>query len=264
MTSLSENMNTYSELLAARVRATGSALCVGIDPRFDAIDVGLEAFLFRYVDETAEFAAAFKPNCAYFEALGSEGYALMERVIARVPKEVPVVLDAKRGDIGATQEYYAKGYFERMDVAAVTLNAYMGFDAIEPFLKYEGKGVYLLAVTSNPGAADIEMQSLADGRSVFELVSDMRGRAQSENLPGDVGFVVGLTNASGDVLSKVADGPLLFPGFGAQGGELSALKGQERKAPFLVNASRGIMYGDESLTFAQKAEKFAAEIATAM
>ena len=257
-------MNAYSEMLAARVRKTGSALCVGIDPRFEVIEGDLQEFLFRYVDETAEYAAAFKPNCAYFEALGSEGYALMERVITRVPKEVPVVLDAKRGDIGATQEYYAKGYFERMNVAAVTLNAYMGFDAIEPFLKYEGKGVYLLAVTSNPGAADIETQVLADGRSVFELVSDMRGRAQAENLPGDVGFVVGLTNASADVLSKVADGPLLIPGLGAQGGELSALKGQDRKSPFLVNASRGVMFGDVALTFAQKAEKFAGEIAAAM
>ena len=126
-------MTRYSELLAARVQVTGSALCVGIDPRFEVIEGDLQEFLFRYVDETAAYAAAFKPNCAYFEALGSEGYALMERVIARVPKEVPVVLDAKRGDIGATQEYYAKGYFERMDVAAVTLNAYMGLMRLSRF-----------------------------------------------------------------------------------------------------------------------------------
>jgi orotidine-5'-phosphate decarboxylase len=257
-------MNDYSELLAARIRATGSALCVGIDPRLDTLGRETEALLNRLVDETAEFAAAFKPNMAYFEAEGSEGFALLERVIARVPKDVPVILDAKRGDIGATQEYYAKAYFERMDVAAVTLNAYMGFDAIEPFLKYPGKGVYLLAVTSNPGAVDLETQVLADGRQVFELVGDMRGRAISEGLPGDVGFVVGLTNATPEVLAAVPDGPLLVPGLGAQGGELAGLSGQARTAPVVINVSRGIFPGDPAKSFAEQAREFAEKIVAAL
>jgi len=257
-------MNTYSELLSARIRATGSALCVGIDPRLDALGRDAEALLGRLVDETAEFAAAFKPNIAYFEAEGSEGFALLERVIARVPKEVPVILDAKRGDIGATQEYYAKAYFERMGVAAVTLNAYMGFDAIEPFLRYEGKGVYLLAVTSNPGAADLETRRLADGRQVFELVGDLRGRAVDAGLPGEVGFVVGLTNATPEVLAAVPDGPLLVPGLGAQGGELAGLAGQGRTAPVVVNVSRGIFPGDPAKAFAAQARDFAERIAAAL
>ncbi len=257
-------MNHYSERLSTRIRATGSGLCVGIDPRLDTLGRDAESLLGRLVDETAEFAAAFKPNMAYFEAQGSEGFALLERVIARVPKEVPVILDAKRGDLGATQEYYAKAYFECMDVAAVTLNAYMGFDAIEPFLKYEGKGVYLLAVTSNPGASDIEMQTLADGRQVFQLVGDMRERAISEGLPGDVGFVVGLTNATPEVLAAVPDGPLLVPGLGAQGGELAGLAGQARKAPIVINVSRGIFPGDPSKTYAEQARDFAGKIARAL
>ncbi len=257
-------MSAFSELLSARIRATGSALCVGIDPRLDTLGRDAEALLGRLVDETAECAAAFKPNMAYFEAQGSEGFALLERVIAKIPQEVPVILDAKRGDIGATQEYYAKAYFERMDVAAVTLSAYMGFDAIEPFLKYEGKGVYLLAVTSNPGASDIETRVLDDGRQVFELVGDMRERALAEGLPGDVGFVVGLTNATPEVLAAVPDGPLLVPGLGAQGGELAGLAGQARTAPIVINVSRGIFPGDPAKSFAEQARDYAGQIAAAL
>ncbi len=250
----------YSERLNARIESAGSHLCVGIDPRWDRIEGDREDFLNRYVEETAEFAACFKPNIAYFEALGSEGYALLERLLKRIPEEVPVILDAKRGDIGSTQDFYAKAYFGHLGVDAVTLNAFMGFDAIEPFLKHEGKGVYLLAVTSNEGAKDVEMQETANGRYIFELISDMRARAEEAVLPGDVGFVVGLTNASGEVLDKVDDGPLLVPGFGAQGGELGALAGSKRLAPVVVNVSRGIMFGDASRGFAKLAAGCAKEI----
>jgi len=246
----------YSEKLLGRIAKTGSRLCVGIDPRPDLIEGDLESTLNRLVDETLDYAACFKPNIAYFEALGWEGYAMLERLIARIPDEVPVLLDAKRGDIGATQEYYAKAYFDRMGVDAVTLNAFMGFDAIEPFLRYPGRAVYLLAVTSNPGSADIELQRTDSGRYVFELVQDMAARAAQAGLPGEVGLVVGLTNVSEEIIARVEDLPLLLPGLGAQGGDVKCLAGQSRRAPMLINVSRGVLFPEHGKTFAEAAEDF--------
>ncbi|MEM7145958.1 MAG: orotidine-5'-phosphate decarboxylase [Verrucomicrobiota bacterium] len=247
---------TYAERIQERIKETGSNLCVGIDPRFEDIEGDAEAFLAKLIEDTAEYAAAFKPNIAYFEALGSNGVALLERLLERMVGKVPVVLDVKRGDIGATQAYYAKAYFERWGVDAVTLSPYMGFDSVEPFLGYEGKGVYLLGVTSNEGAADIERRELSDGREVFELVADF-----ARSREGDTGLVVGLTNASGDLLGKVPDVPLLVPGLGAQGGDLAALAGQDRAAPILVNVSRGIMFGEGERSFREKAKDYADRIA---
>ena len=217
----------------------------------------LESELGRLVEETAPFAAAFKPNIAYFEALGSEGYALLERLVAKMPDDIPVILDAKRGDIGTTAERYATACFEKMKADAVTINAYLGFDTVEPYLRFEGKAVYLLAVTSNPGAADLETQVLADGRQVFELVTDMHERAGE--LPGDLGFVVGLTNAE-DVLPKIPDAPLLIPGLGAQGGDLSVLDFSIRSEPIVVNVSRGILFGEADESYGERAERYAGEL----
>lgn len=253
---------TYAERLRQRITDTGSALCVGIDPRPDAHNSpgAIQQFCERAIDETAEFAAAFKPNIAYFESMGIVGYRMIEELIGRMKKhEVPVILDAKRGDIGTTQEHYAKGYFDYWDVDAVTLSPYMGYDSVEPFLKYPGKGVYVLAVTSNAGAADLELHDLADGRKVFELVGDMAARATEE---GSIGLVLGLTNASGDVLERLPDVPLLIPGLGAQGGELDALSGQKREAPNVINVSRGILYADEDRSFSEKAKDYADRIAS--
>ncbi len=247
---------TYREKLQRRIDATGSGLCVGLDPRPEKHGDGLADFLHRVIDETAEFAAAFKPNMAYFEALGSKGVRLLEEeVLGRIPKDVPVILDAKRGDIGSTQEYYAKGYFETWDVDAVTLNPYMGFETIEPFLGYQDKGLYLLGVTSNAGSAEIQRQTLADGREVFEIVNAMCSRSPM------IGLVLGLTSAAGPVLEKIADVPLLIPGLGAQGGDLAALKGQNRTAPNVVNVSRGILYDEPEKSFAEKAQYYANRIA---
>ena len=204
----------------------------------------------------APSAAAFKPNIAYFEALGVEGYQLLEDLIGRMKQTgVPIILDAKRGDIDTTQAHYAKSYFDLWDVDAVTLSPYMGFDSVEPFLGFPGKGVYLLGVTSNAGAADLETRSLADGRQVFELVADMAARS-----PQEIGLVVGLTNASTDVLARIPDVPLLIPGLGAQGGDLEALAGESREAPSVINVSRGILYAEPDKTFAQKAQDYANRI----
>jgi orotidine-5'-phosphate decarboxylase len=250
----------YSERLTARIESAGTRLCVGLDPRPEMIDGDIAEFLDRVVGETAEHAAAFKPNMAYFEALGLRGLQILEDLLENMPKEVPVILDCKRSDIGETQRYYARAYFEHWNVDAVTLNPFLGFDTIEPFLQYEGKGAYLLAVTSNAGSADFQMQRTADGRYLFELVQDMATKAKG--LPGDVGLVVGLTNASNEVRSRIADLPLLMPGLGAQGGDLQELAKDQRRAPVVVNVSRGVLYDGDS--FAESARRFKDQINSVM
>ena len=236
----------YLDKLTARIAAARSHLCVGLDPRPQPGGEPVREFCLRIIEETAPHAACFKPNSAYFEAMGSRGIALLEEVIAAVPKDIPVLLDAKRSDIGETQRYYARAAFEALGADAITLNPFLGYDSLEPFLECEGRGLYLLAVTSNAGAADIEKQRLADGRRVFELVGDMARRAAGA--PADVGFVVGLTNAEPDILSALPDAPLLIPGLGAQGGDIESLRGSGRLAPALVNVSRGILYPGEGTT----------------
>ena len=256
---------SFTDKLAARIKETGSALCVGLDPRPGMDDLeAIPALLRKVVEETAPYAAAFKPNIAYFEAMGLRGLEILEELLPDIPKDVPVVLDAKRGDIGETQKYYAHAYFERLGVDAVTLSPFMGYDTLEPFLDYEGKGIYLLAVTSNPGSADVERQELAGGRRVFELVGDMVLRSVRERCKTSVGMVVGLTNADSSILERIPDAPLLIPGLGAQGGDLSCLSGSGHVAPPLINVSRGIMYQNPELGFAEKAAGFAQRIREAL
>lgn len=254
-------MIPYTEKLAARIAHTGSRLCVGLDPRFDLIEGDPAGFLLRVIEETAPFAAAFKPNSAYFEQCGADGFRLLETLLAHIPRDIPVILDAKRSDIGETQKAYAHAAFQHFGVDAITLNASLGFDTIEPFLGFPGRAVYLLAVTSNPGAEEFALQRLADGRYLFEHVQDMRTRAAGR--PTEVGLVVGLTNASPDVMDRIIDAPLLVPGLGAQGGEVSALRTAHRRAPSVINVSRGILYADGHLAFGTKAQRWAESIAGA-
>lgn len=253
----------YAERLQARIAKTGSRLCVGLDPRpGDGGPSAAKEFLRRVIGETAGWAAAFKPNMAYFEAMGIEGIRVLEELLAEMPGDVPVILDAKRSDIGETQKYYAQGYFGGWNVDAVTLNPFLGYDSIEPFLGWNGKGIYLLAVTSNPGSADFQRQTLADGRAVFELVTALGERAKGDGCATDVGYVVGLTNA-GDVLAKMPDAPLLVPGLGAQGGDLAALAAAGRTAPDVVNVSRGILYAADDRGFSARARDWAEKISRA-
>lgn len=255
----------YTEKVQARIRATRSALCVGLDPRPETENMDeLAEWLRRVVRETAPYAAAYKPNIAYFEAMGLPGLKVLAELLPDIPSEIPVILDAKRGDIGETQKYYAQAYFERMKVDAVTLNPFMGYDILAPFLNSPGKAVYLLAVTSNGGAADIERQRLSDGRKVYQLVGDMVERARREGAATEVGLVVGLTNADNRLFSELPDAPMLIPGLGAQGGELTALSGRRRVSPSLVNVSRGILYKNPEMSFAEKAEMFATQIRSAL
>lgn len=249
-------MSSYADKLAERIESAETRLCVGLDPRPDQHPTDdLEAWLQEVIEETAEFAAAFKPNIAYFEALGVEGYQLLEDMLAWIPEDIPVILDCKRGDIGVTQEYYAKAYFERWDVDAVTLSPYLGAQTMGPFLEYPDKGVYLLGITTNEGSKDIQRKELIDGRSVYELVSKMAQKRSEQ-----VGMVLGLTNVDEEILDRVPDVPLLIPGLGAQGGDLDVLAGQTRSAPNIVSVSRGILYHEPKRSFAEKAEDYANQI----
>jgi orotidine-5'-phosphate decarboxylase len=248
---------TFRDKLEKRIAATQSNLCVGLDIRAEKADETTKQMIIRVIEETLPYAAAFKPNSAYFEALGWQGMRLLEEVMKAIPDDVPVVLDVKRGDIGETQGYYAKAAFEQLGVDAVTLNPYMGRDTLEPFLKYADKGLYLLGVTSNKGAADIELQKTGD-RHVYEIVADMTQASPQ------VGLVIGLTNAAQEVLSRTPDVPLLIPGLGAQGGDLAALKDCGRKAPLLINVSRGILYQDDGKTYAERAQHWHESIRSAL
>ena len=257
---------TYADRLKSRCETTGSALCVGLDPRPDFTEGGVDGiaeFLRRVVGETAEYAAAFKPNMAYFEAMGLKGIEILEGLLNEMPKEVPVILDAKRSDIGETQKYYARSYFENWGVDAVTLNPFLGYDTLEPFLDWEGKGVYLLAVTSNPGSVDFQRRD-CEGKALFERVGDLCTRAISEGKKTTPGLVVGLTNADQDVLANLPDVPLLVPGLGAQGGSLDSLKGSGRIAPSVINVSRGITYSEGNTDYAGLAKHWADEISRSL
>lgn len=248
---------TFRDKLEKRIAATQSNLCVGLDIRAEKADEATKRLIIKIIEETLPYAAAFKPNSAYFEALGWRGMRMLGQVLSVIPKSVPVILDVKRGDIGETQGYYAKAAFDELGVDAVTLNPYMGRDTLEPFLKYADKGLYLLGVTSNPGAADIELQKTGD-RHVYEIVADMTKASPQ------VGLVIGLTNAAQEVLARTPDVPLLIPGLGAQGGDLAALKDCGRKAPLMVNVSRGILYQDDGKTYAQRAQHWQQSIREAL
>jgi orotidine-5'-phosphate decarboxylase len=255
-------MNFIDQLRAAEQRS-GSLLCVGLDPdpaRFPLAWKNDAARIFdfcaRIVDATRDLVLAFKPQIAYFAAHGAEEQ--LERLMAylrRVAPGVPVILDAKRGDIGATAEQYAREAFQRYQADAVTLSPYMGFDSIEPYLRWPGKGAILLCRTSNAGGDDLQAQPLASGERVFERVA--RLAATDWNRGGQLGLVVGATYP--DELARVRELaphlPLLVPGVGAQGGDAAATvrNGWRADAPILVNSSRAVLYASSAADFAEAA-----------
>lgn len=248
-------MNPFSDRLAARWHAADSLLCVGLDPdptRFPAHlrdrDDAIYAFCRAIVDATAEFACAFKPQIAYFASGAAEDQ--LRDLIAYVRRQhplVPVVLDAKRGDIGATAEHYAREVFERYGADAVTLSPFMGYDSVEPFLAYADRGAFLLCRTSNAGGNDLQMLDSAGAR-VYEHVALLATR-WSRN--GQLGLVVGATYPAelARVRAIVGAMPLLVPGIGAQGGDveavLSAGLDSQRRGLF-VSSSRAIVFAGDA------------------
>jgi len=246
-------MSGFFAKLAARSRAVGSLLCVGLDPdhrRHEAS--GLAAFNRAIIEATLPYAACYKPNLAFYEQFGVEGLRQLEATLKAIPSDVPVIGDGKRGDMGNTAEAYARAMFEQWGFDAVTVNAYQGIDAVAPFLAYEGKGVFVLCRTSNPSSADLQEMRLENGRMVFEHVA-LTAAAWSEN----VGLVVGATAPAelARVRELLPDIPILVPGIGAQGGqprEVLAAAGA-RPGTIVVSASRSILYAGEGEGFADAA-----------
>ncbi|MDO9436080.1 orotidine-5'-phosphate decarboxylase [Hydrogenophaga sp.] len=266
---------TFLDMLRNAERQNRSLLCVGLDPdpaRFPAHlknDASrIYDFCAAIVEATADTAIAFKPQIAYFAAHRAEHQ--LERLMSHmrsVAPQVPVILDAKRGDIGSTAQQYAIEAFERYGADAVTLSPFMGFDSVEPYLQYHGKGAFLLCRTSNPGGDDLQNQRLAsiDGEPLlYEHVARL---AQGPwNLNGQLGLVVGATYpAEIERVREIAPTlPLLIPGVGAQGGDAVATvkaglraQGGDTTGPIIVNSSRAILYASAGADFAHAARQAA-------
>jgi orotidine-5'-phosphate decarboxylase len=265
----------FTTALAAAERRNDSMLCVGLDPepsKFPGAwrgDAGrIHDFCAAIVDATKDLVCAFKPQIAYFAAHRAEDQ--LERLMAhirRVAPEVPVILDAKRGDIGSTAEQYARESFVRYQADAVTLSPFMGFDSIEPYLKFDGKGLILLCRTSNPGGSDLQAQALADGSLLYEHIA--RLAAGTWNRDGRLGLVVGATFPAeiARVRELAPTLPLLIPGVGAQGGDAEATvragwRGTGGTAgnttgAIIVNSSRAVLYASAADDFAATARAVA-------
>jgi orotidine-5'-phosphate decarboxylase len=258
---------TFTDQLAQATQRHDSMLCVGLDPepaRFPLAWRDDPARIFDFcagiVDATHDLACAFKPQIAYFHAHRAEDQ--LERLldhIRRVAPGVPVILDAKRGDIGATAEQYAREAFVRYRADAVTLSPFMGFDSIEPYLRHDGKGAILLCRTSNPGGDDLQAQTLASGEMLYERIAALAAGPWNRN--GQLGLVVGATYPAeiARVRALAPTLPLLIPGVGAQGGDAEATvrAGWRPGGPIVVNSSRAVLYASAGADWAEAARRVA-------
>ena len=224
---------------------------MGLDPDLDALPAEFDAdpdevlrFVTGVVEATAEFAAAYKPNSAFYEIMGPAGLEVLQAVIASVPEEIPVILDVKRGDIGNTAERYATAAYDTFGAGAATVSPYMGRDSLEPFLRRGDRGVFVLCRTSNAGSSEVQELNV-DGTPMFIRVAEL---ANQWNENGNVGLVAGATFPPdlARIRTVCPELPILVPGVGAQAGDLdgavSAAAGDGRDAPFLVSSSRSIMH----------------------
>lgn len=247
---------TFLQKLRRSISDTGSVLCVGLDPNLDLLPQPIKDqfespeeqvtyFCKLVIDYTSDHCAAFKPNLAFFEALGLNGLSVLEEVIAHIPNDKIIIADAKRGDISSTAEHYRKAFWGEFNVDAITLNPLMGFDTLEAFSKDETKGIYALTLTSNPGAADFLKKPFSGFDMMSQFIASQLSK-RSATSRSHLGMVIGATQAeeAESVLSYHSEGALLIPGIGAQGGSISELSKalKDHKGIPLINSSRGIIY----------------------
>jgi len=258
----------FRSKLAAAWQRNDSLLCVGLDPDISRFPAHLKdrpdavlAFCKGIVDATAGLACAFKPQIAYFAAARAEDQLqdLVDYIHEKHPA-VPVVLDAKRGDIGATAQQYAREAFERYKADALTVNPYMGFDSVEPYLEFSDRGLIVLCRTSNPGGSDLQNLTVEGGRKLYQHVAELV--AGKWNTHGQNALVVGATfpQELAEVRAIVGDLPLLVPGIGAQGGDVEATVKAGRTAAgtgLMISSSRAILYAGKGEDFADKAREVA-------
>ena len=254
-------MSFISKLFNA-TKKNGSLLCIGLDPNPDLMPkIDVLEFNKAIIDATHDLVCAYKPNLAFYEALGIEGLSILDKTIEHIPSDIPIIGDAKRGDIGNTAKAYAKALFSVFGFDAATVNPYLGFDSIEPFINYQDKGIFILCRTSNKGALDFQ-NLCTEGLPLYEVVAQ---KAKEWNTHGNIGLVVGATYP--EELKKVRsicpEMYLLIPGIGAQGGDLaSAVKygvdARGKKA--IINVSRQVLYASKGKDFAQAARNVAEKI----
>jgi orotidine-5'-phosphate decarboxylase len=259
-------MAAFFERIALIQEAQGTLLCVGLDPdptRFPrAIRTAREpVFEFNKVviDATRDLVCCYKPQIAHYASLGAE--AELQKTIDYIRQlRIPVLLDAKRGDVGSTAEKYAEELFDRYGADAVTINPYLGFDAMEPFLRRQEKGIFILCRTSNPDGADLQNLALANGRRVYEHVAEQAATRWNANR--NVGLVTGATHPQelGRIRQLVGGMPLLIPGVGAQGGDIGATVNAGKGGGMIINSARAIIYASETADFGPRAR--AAAMAT--
>ncbi len=257
--------------LTELIKKKKSFLCVGLDTDIQRIPQFLHngndpvfEFNKRIIDATLPYTAAYKPNLAFYESIGAKGWESLRKTteyLRTKEKEIFIIADAKRGDIGNTSAMYARTFFEVFDFDAVTLSPYMGFDTVEPFLQYEDKWVIILGLTSNKSASDFEELPLQNGQRLYEKVLET---ASQWGTPDQIMFVAGATQAKAfGLIRKIVPGHfLLVPGIGAQGGSLGevAAQGLNSNCGLLVNSSRGIIYASGGKDFAEKAAEQALSI----
>jgi len=252
----------FTDKLLNTSRKNKSWLCIGLDPDPELMP-GIDVLQFNktIIEATSDLVCAYKPNLAFYEALGTEGLAILEKTIKYVPGAIPVIGDAKRGDIGNTARAYARALFSVLGFDAATVNPYLGFDSIEPFINYQDKGVFILCRTSNRGATDFQNLH-TNGIPLYEAVAR---KAKEWNTYGNIGLVVGATYP--EELKKVRsicpEMPLLIPGIGAQGGDLASAVGygvDARGEKAIINVSRQILYASKGKNFAQAARNMAEKI----
>ncbi len=253
----------FSEKLRAAAETNNSFLCIGLDPDPELMaHPHIPSFLQEIVDATSDLVCAYKPNLAFFEALGMGGMQTMLESLRSVPKHIPIIADAKRGDIGNTARFYARGLFDVYKFDAVTVNAYGGRDAVQPFIDYADRGVLVWCRSSNPGAADLQDTRLEDGRFVYEAIAE---RAREWNTSGNVGLVAGATwpEQIERVRDICPDMWILVPGVGAQEGDLEAAVQAAMNADggrFILNASRAVLYTAKDDGYAKAARKAAQKL----
>lgn len=254
--------------LIQEIKDKKSFLCVGLDTDITKIPEHLfetEDPIFEFnkqiIDATKDYAVAYKPNIAFYEALGISGWNSLRKTIEYIPENIFTIADAKRGDIGNTAKYYAEAFFEELNCDSITIAPYMGEDSVTPFLEFENKWAIVLGLTSNKGALDFQNQKLESGKYLFEeVVSKTASWGTDENIM----FVVGATR--GELISKVRQNAptnfFLVPGIGAQGGSLEDVcsHGMTKDVSLLVNSSRGIIYASNGVDFADKAKEKAKEV----
>ena len=252
--------------LIENIRRKQSFLCVGLDTDIKKIPEHLLtekdpifAFNKAIVDATAPYCIAYKPNLAFYEAMGVKGWIAFEKTIEYIRKNHPdqfIIADAKRGDIGNTSKLYARTFFETIDIDAVTVAPYMGEDSVTPFLGYEGKWVILLALTSNKGSHDFQLTEDKEGERLFEKVLCKSQKWAKEDA---MMYVVGATQGEmfKDIRKIVPNHFLLVPGIGAQGGSLEEVcrYGMTKDCGLIVNSSRAIIYADSTKEFAHIAKE---------